>query len=45
MKNTRRADETVDYKLFKIRMVGSYRNTSESSSDIDSFFPSTFSGI
>lgn len=45
MKNNRRADETVDYKLFKIRMVGSYRNTSESSNDIDSFFPSTFLGI
>lgn len=39
MKNARQVDMTIDYKILKIGMLGSYENTSDSSSDSDHIFP------
>lgn len=43
-KNTKRPNETVDYKLFEIEMFGSYESSSDSSSGSDPFFSYSFVG-
>lgn len=39
MRNARRYDVTVDWKLFKVRMFGCYESSYDSSSDNDPFSP------
>lgn len=42
MKNTKRFDGTIEYRILEIGIFGSYESAYDSSRDIDSLFPCYF---